>query len=325
MNFISKTLSLVLLLSNICAVAQEEQCIPNVASSIKRIKTKGSSMKIHTKNFFEKDEYTSRMQNLFGFNNHFQGVAYDEANKSFIISGGDVKKLQGDLIVTKKEGFREHSVSQRIHTAGDRSHWHAGGVTIRDNTLIVPVETLNKENGTAEVYFYDLSKGKTLVLMDTKITLDHQKTGSVDITFNAKEKRYYLFAFSTDMFTIYKSYSNKISDGFELDRIVETNFYSGSNVKVLKQCDGELFFADLSGKLLFSRFFRKKDYIKLYKYDFKTTNLEFMFQENFKCKGKCKFRGASNIIIRNQKPIILATKIFKESKKDLLYLSTFSE
>lgn len=300
-------------------------CLHDVVKSFKALPKKGKTSSFGVKNIFKnKYEYRNVLLNKLGLDNHFQGVTYFRDQDIAVISGGNANTKSGVLLVSKGFSLDNPKINERINVQGEKDLWHAGAISRLDHYLLVPIERFVPTK-KSEIQFFDFKNMHSPKKTPFSIKIADDKTGAVDAVYNKKDKKISLFAFDTKSYSIYESNSTKLEDGFTLKNKIKSKIFTGSNMRVLQQCDGELFFADITNDGLVPPFLNGKNVIKLYQFEPKKMSTKQIAKKKFDCDGHCNFRGAASLVSEHNQLHIIATKMYREKKKDAIKFALFSE
>ncbi len=294
-------------------------CLENVQESFKEIAKDAPTEIIHTKGYFGPTEYTQSLFNLFGYNNHLQGVAYYPEKDIYILSGGDWKTKKG-LLIFAREFQGKMRVFKRIHLTSQKELWHIGGINIIGNKLFLSIENMGADKfwiKESDVYVFDISDIENIKKLPESFMANNGKYGAIDYTYYKHED--YLFAGNMGYVDIYKkpTYENQ----YDLLTRIRKLIFKGSHLKVLKQCDGTLFLAGF--KSSFRLIKPSKNFVYLYKLDINQGKAKKIAKYQFNCNRNCSFRGAVNILQENQKLSIISSKMFKESLAPFIKFKIF--
>jgi len=137
--------------------------VVNLEATFKRIRARAEYLSVHDGDQFAGSRYTVRSANHHGFLNHFQGILRLKDGQHLLISGSDWEKNTrnshlfiikmksrptigplGSNLVFNKKPPEEDKVVKTIGI--DKQLWHAGGMDILGDLLVVPIE-----QGTNEI------------------------------------------------------------------------------------------------------------------------------------------------------------------------------
>lgn len=296
-------------------------CVKNVESSLAKMSGVGVTKVIDGGEVFNGREYSSHFLNLFGMHNHFQGVVYLQKHNAYVLSGGDGKTSRGSLFVASHLKSNKYIASRRLTTPGSPELWHAGGIALVGSNLIVPVERLSGRK-FSKIYFYKLNELGIPELMPSSISINYTKTGAVDVVFDKRLRKYFLVAFDTKSVSIFKSKSEIFDGKFELLGEVKSELFRGSNIKLIQQCDGKYFVAEITNDGLLPPIINGSDIVSLYQLelpDFKVTKIS---EKTFECDDNCSFRGAVTLLPNNDGLEVISTKIYRD-QENKIYLKHF--
>lgn len=302
----------------------QRKCLVDVKRSVESLKQKGIARTIYAKEeMFPKSSYSMSWRNRFGIDNHFQGIYYSFNQDAYLITGGNKKTKTGSIFLSQKnQKTRRQELTKEFLTPGAPTLWHAGGLGDYGHMMIVPVERLS-DPLTSKIYFYDYTKITEPKILDTTITVDHTKTGSVGVYYSREIDRLVLIAFDTGSITIYHANTPKVEDGFKMVKIVDSKVFTGSNIKILQQCDGKLFFAEATNRGLLPPLINGKNEVKLFEINPKTYEDTLVLKRSFKCDKRCNFRGAVNIQVGNNRIHLLSSKMYRTKGEPKIYLRHF--
>ena len=296
-------------------------CLNNVQATISNLPSVGKSEVFETSNIFtRKYEYRNLLINKFGLDNHFQGIIYNKENDSYIVSGGNSNSKTGSLFISEGK-----TLNNRLNLASTNGLWHAGGISRFDNYLLVPLEKFVPKK-QSQIQFFEFTNGEYVPKkININIDIKSGKTGSVDAIYSPEADQTYLFAFDTKSIAVYSLKGHKLEGDFSLYKKADSNVFTGSNMKVIQQCSGELYLADLTNDGILPPILNGRDVLKLYKFDLNKMTTEFVLKKKFHCDGYCNFRGAVSLSSEDNKLKIIAAKMYRDSKKEIIKFKTFYE
>lgn len=162
----------------------DNYCVRNVTQQFNSLTPYGENLCISARKGFKKFDYTWNLsnKNIFGLQNHFQGIV--RRGSYLFISGGNNKEKKAQLIIAKvgsEEKYTDYlrsnilKVSNRVNyikfpyrkdstiksidiTVGP--NWHAGGISNSGDILVIPLEEFRKDNKhkiSSAILVYDIS------------------------------------------------------------------------------------------------------------------------------------------------------------------------
>jgi hypothetical protein len=273
---------------------------------------------------FNGKEYTHAPKNGLGYNNHFQGIIYFESEDAYILSGGNENTEKGELFISSKHLKDHQEFHSRVVLPGFPTLWHAGGMRSYQKIVLVPLERL-KPPLQSKILFYDMENIFNPKLLKQEIVINHSKTGAVDIVYLESLKKFLLVAFDTESVSLYRSKTDEFLSGFDFHKQIKTTIFRGANISLLQQCDGKIFLAETYNKGLIPPFLNGKNQLTLYSVNPDNFETNFILKKNFKCSGKCNFRGAANFIIQGGELELISTKMYRNGRKNQLFLRHFRQ
>ncbi len=225
--------------------------IPNVRQAFRDIPFEGVYLRIQPEGTFDGTtaykEFTFEKIEEKKRKTHFQGIARTKDGKFIIISGGDNVRRCAQLFIIEVRAYLEHIAAvKKVRKAKDAlgsnvfysmtppvidrlakvvkiksgQYWHAGGIDILGNVLVVPLEA----QSSSQVRFYDISDPLNPVDLgdDVAIVDDNVKAGAASMV-RLKNGRF-IVAVWTDSnafdgkkgrFTFYYSPTSNLLDGFK--------------------------------------------------------------------------------------------------------------
>lgn len=303
-------------------------CVANAIKDINQIEARGDKDYFYPNpsSFYTSKEYRKTLVNRFGLDNHFQGIIYDEIENYHILSGANanLKIKTGSLFISSYDKFSgTYQLSKRLDLKTNNGLWHAGGLAKFGPYVLIPVERFFPTE-ISEIQFYDFKNKNNPKKLSYSIEIKDHKTGAVDLIYNPKDQLLYLFAFDTKNISIFRADPKDIKNKFKFYKKIKTRTFSGSNIKVVQQCNGDLFLADLTNNGILPPFLNYKDRLVLYQLNEKQGSIKAIGKKDFKCDGFCNFRGAASINSYNNKLTILSSKMYRESKKNIIKFNVFS-
>lgn len=287
---------------------------------------------------------------------HFQGICRTKDGEHLIISGGDKKKKSGQLFIiklrsylnkisaNKKDQFKKKAYGSnvivqsmapkedklvKVIKISDGEYWHAGGISILGNILVVPLEKDNlpvRPDGTvifSKIKFYNIEDPLNPIELGVTIEDKANKAGAASMVRLASGK--FLVAIWTDSnkhdgkmgsLTFYLSKSNNLRDGFLVngsyqmkrwpyDAIHEKNqsYPRLQSIQLLMQHDHKLFLMGMDNKAMLSPIINRKNRAILFEIGFvgqsfsdpnfqlTTASIDYAKVNNEKCIKEFHFDG----------------------------------
>jgi hypothetical protein len=269
------------------------KCIKDVPQALLKLsKSKPKAEKLYINDSID---YTLNPLNFFGIHNHFQGVY--KTSKKIFITGGNKKNHTAEVFIFEKDEDKFKYKKTLTLNEDDSRHWHAGSFQMTDNELIIPIERLS-DPLTSKIVRLDL---KTNSLQDI-LSINYNKTGAIDL-FTHKGIEY-IVLFDPKEISLYKY------NDLTLVKRINVEFFTGSGAKVLKDCNENIYFANITNNGLFPPIINYKNIIQLSSFSLESFSLEkpqiFEFKDN-----ESNFRGAANIIKTDSSLEVIATSMYK--------------
>jgi hypothetical protein len=287
--------------------------IKHVEASFARLFTRGEYLAASNGGVIPGSLYTRHKDNVDGFQNHFQGMQRLNQGRYCVISGGDWKTPKSDLFVIKMESRQKpgpwwsNLITSKLppdddHIIAsielDRSLWHAGGMDIQGDILVVPIEysppkTLPSWPGfkppdfgkeeASRILFFDFKDPENPKKFPFEIDRKGEKAGAVAMT--KLPNGYYLVGVWSDSdkhpdrIDFYLSNKSKLSSGFgnktwtwlrdEVRTVGEQDrkFSDYQAINFILQEDGQLYLMGLHNTSPIAPAVGFKDYADLYTVD----------------------------------------------------------
>jgi len=254
-----------------------DTCVEDVEYEFASISTQGEKLSIWDNGLIPWPRYTQAVLNGIGIDNHFQGIQRLRKGPYIVISGSNIIDRIGSIFIARL-GSRPSlgafwsnlddsylpPIEDKLIEAIDVDSgllWHAGGMSVAGDILVVPVEEY-KEAIVSKVYFFDVSDPEDPVMYDYYIdrTIDpiKDKAGAVAIT-KLPDGRFILATWDTRLLHFYLSNTTDIIDGFDCENVaawdkndvqaiggLDTSF-AAQTINFISQCDGELYLVALDG------------------------------------------------------------------------------
>jgi len=287
-----------------------ETCLIDVKSSISSISSQGESKVFHTSDFLKKREYSKSILNIFGLNNHLQGLVYHPKTQVFYISGGDFKNKESMLLSLNNDNGR-YEAFQRIKLDNELDLWHLGGINIFEDILVAPLEKMGPGDKKSVVQLLDISDPKNIRTLPNSFSRLGISYGSADII--KKNNLYYLIAVNSSQLDIFTARS--LTDEFTYLKSIKGKVFKASYIKVFQQCNGETFIANFSPKRSIAG--GKKNILGLFNLDINASSVNEIQKYTFHCDKKCGFRGAVGVYQRGQKLELISSKQNKEKDPEI--------
>jgi len=244
----------------------ENRKLDNVINAITALHRRGQYLEVQHNMDIPEFEYVN-------VNNHFQGIQRVKDSDYIILSGASKRSRHAHLFITKIES-QKHSNREFIGTNillkqipnGDElkeiiciskdDYWHAGGISMCGDILVIPLEGEIKVNGdktdVSRIIFYNIKNPLSPIQYPKAINRRKQKAGAATII-NWKNR--FLCAVWTDSddgkrrFDFYLSKTNNLVNGFKKSKTVSLDKILGrtgrqprfQTIEFLQQANGELF------------------------------------------------------------------------------------
>lgn len=299
----------------------KKSCLKDVHKSVENLSPQGESFSVSTKGFFLGDEYRNTFKNSLGLDNHFQGISYIPKKNIVVISGAKKRDKSASLFIIEKS--KKPQLKLRYDIKIEDELWHAGGIAFSDEVLVLPMERF-KPSLFSRIYFLSFKDPYNVRTYSKAQTISDNKAGSSDLIYDPNLKKNILFAFDTKEIKIFQEKTHFISGGFDLIHSIKTEIFKGSNMKVLQQCDGEVYIANLTNTGLVPPFINSKNQLTLYHYNNKHVEFDEVLKKNFECGKDCNFRGAASLISENNSLNLISSKMYLEKKQDIIKFKIFN-
>lgn len=310
-----------------------DQCLIDVKDQFESLSPNGRDIHIKVKNgIFEDKSYTSRALNNLGIDNHFQGIQKLPGKNNFVITGGDFKRKNADLLIINNGEFvKRESVDKW-------PYWHSGGIQILGNILAVPVEEWKKLK-IARIHFFDFSDVLNPKELPIFIDIPKTKAGAV-LFYRFPDGKYLVGSYDEITINFYFSKTENLFDGFELKprfsfepkkfNIGERKpFKFGAQaVNLISQCDGKLFMVLTENTGKAAPVFNKDDRALLFSFDLNENEnpVSLVSIKTFDCHKKCNFAAATGIHIDDRGKLFLySSPHYLSFKQDSYNIREFSE
>lgn len=286
-------------------------CLVSVPEALEKLsKVSPQKMQIDVSPVIKDSKYTRKLVNRLGYNNHFQGVILHGNN--IYVSGSNYYDKKGQVFIgTKKDG--SFQLEREIVIAGNPLFWHAGGMSLLDDKLLVPNEdfNLNKSLLTS----IETKQLKTLA------TVDRQQNDAGAIASIVINDKSYLVVATPEQVDTY-TYNDT---GFQLIGKMPGEYFNGSNVALIKQCDGKVYYLDLYNTGSLGPWLADQDVADLYlleKIQTSSPKLIKVKKYEFNCSRDCNFSAGSSVGISDDSLQLYSVRHFHENGK--LELNVFS-
>jgi hypothetical protein len=246
--------------------------VPDVQAAFESLDTEGDELAFWDGGFLAWPRYTTAALNIFGMENHFQGVQRLRRGYYLALSGSDKLTPPGEVMIVKlgsrpaSGAFGSNCSSTVLPPLNDKIVWcrseidttlnHPGGMCTTGDILVVPVEGKIGTQGISRVLFYDVSDPESPVLLNTLIDRTQgpqmMMAGMVAMT-KLDDGRFLLAVANCNYVHFYHSRTTNIADGFDTDNVPlwhlsmlqavdgVTKFFCGSSINFIRQDDGRLF------------------------------------------------------------------------------------
>jgi hypothetical protein len=260
--------------------------IDDVETAFARIQERGEHLTARVNGLIPKPRYRTSARNWFGLLNHFQGI--QRLSGGYLaLSGSNPRSSAAELFVVRVAGS-EGDVVARV--ALDSAMWHAGGLGMLGNVLVVPLHGATPRH--AKVVFYDVSNPETLVKLPVEIDRPGRKASAVACTElpNGHLIVAVLSAFDGEprRLDFYLSKSTKLEDGFVTEpvswRVSEVQARAGQEkefpyfqgISFVPQSDGRLYLVGFNNSFASPSFLPGRDYADLFEVVFPGNTIDAM-------------------------------------------------
>src|SRR5688572_16530336 len=152
--------------------------LDDVEAAFTRIQANGERLTARTNGLIPRPRYRVSLRNWFGLLNHFQGVQRIPSSNYLIISGSNPRNGTADLFVARMTPGEQGEIVRRIEV--DDSMWHAGGLSVMNTTLAVPLHQLSPRQ--AKIVFFDVTDPVSPRKLPVEIARAGRKAGAVAVT-----------------------------------------------------------------------------------------------------------------------------------------------
>lgn len=259
--------------------------IDDVEAAFARIEVQGEHLKARTNGLIPKPRYRVSIRNWFGLLNHFQGIQRVPFSDYVVFSGSNPRGGSADLFVARMPAGQEGEVVRHIEV--DASMWHAGGLSVMNTILAVPLHQLSPRQ--AKVVFFDLADPLNPRKLPIEIARPGRKAGSVAVT-DLPSGRVLVAVLSAfdglpRRLDFYLSRTSSLSDGFLPEPTSwyvsdvrarpgqERSFSYFQSINFVRQSDGRLFLAGFNNSLASPAFLPGRDYADLYEVVFPPSSI----------------------------------------------------
>jgi len=256
--------------------------IDDVETAFARIQERGEHLTARVNGLIPQPRYRTSVRNWFGLLNHFQGIQR-LSNDYFALSGSNPRSSAAELFVVRAGVGGDGDVVARVEL--DSAMWHAGGMSILGNVLVVPLHGATPRH--AKVVFYDVSNPETPVKLPVEIDRPGRKASAVASTElpNGHLLVAVLSAFDGEprRLDLYLSKTTKLEDGFTTEpvswRVSDVQARAGQQkafpyfqgISFVPQSDGRWFLVGFNNSFASPSFLPGRDYADLF---------EVVFEEN---------------------------------------------
>ena len=267
------------------APAPPPSLIDDVVAAFGRIEVQGEHLKARANGLIPKPHYRVSIRNWFGLLNHFQGIQRIPSTDYVVFSGSNPRGGSADLFVARMTPGQEGEVVR--HVEADASMWHAGGLSVMNNVLVVPLHQLSPRQG--KIVFFDLADPLNPRKLPVEIARPGRKAGSVAVTElqNGRLLVAVLSAFDglPRRLDFYLSRSSSLTDGFVPEPTSwhvsdvrarpgqERSFSYFQSINFIRQSDGRLFLAGFNNSFASPAFLPGRDYADLYEVVFPPSSI----------------------------------------------------
>lgn len=329
------------ILSSLLSFPAWSGCLPDVEKSFAAIKEEVVPLSTWTNDVFKRGSYRQLLKTRFGLDNHIQGIVRVPGTTAFVLSGGDRYIREASLFFINfrteenaASALTKNFIGKNPKDAsptdgfvlkldiGSTDYWHAGGISILDHILVVPVE--NPKTKMSKIIFFDLSEPFLPRKIDTEIIRSDSTTGSV-LVYKTAEEKIMVVGNVDGRMEFFEAKSQDIRDGFETKKILMTES-RGQGTDVIQQCDGKLYLMDFNNTGKFAPIINGKDIVSLYKLDPEKNLTTFVNKRHFVSKGYCNFKAAgSHYITEDSQLILYGSSFYRNFAGKQFKLCQFSE
>jgi hypothetical protein len=258
------------------AQSPSPRLLADVEAAFARIQVDGEHLTARTNGLIPKPRYRVSLRNWFGLLNHFQGIQRVPFTDYVVISGSNPRGGSADLFVVRMAPGEEGEVVRRVEV--DASMWHAGGLSVMNTILAVPLHQLSPRQ--AKIVFFDLTDPINPRKIPVEIARPGRKAGSVALTDlpNGRVLVAVLSAFDglPRRLDFYLSRTPALTDGFMPEAAswrvsevqarpgLERSFSYFQSINFVRQSDGRLFLAGFNNSFASPAILPGRDYADLY-------------------------------------------------------------
>ena len=259
--------------------------LADVEAAFARIQVQGEHLKARTNGLIPSPRYRVSLRNWFGLLNHFQGVQSIPFSNYLIISGSNPRNGTADLFVARMVPGEEGEIVRHIEV--DSSMWHAGGLSVMNTILAVPLHQLSPRQ--AKIVFFDVADPVNPQRLPVEIPRPGRKAGSVAVT-DLPDGRLLVAVLSAfdglpRRLDFYLSRTSQLTDGFMPElatwRVSEVRARPGQertfayfqSINFIRQADGRLFLAGFHNNVLTPSILPGRDYADLYEVVFPASSM----------------------------------------------------
>jgi hypothetical protein len=259
--------------------------LEDVEAAFAQIQVHGEHLKARTNGLIPKPRYRVSLRNWFGLLNHFQGIQRVPFTDYVMISGSNPRGGTADLFVARMTPGEDGQIVRRIEV--DASMWHAGGLSVMNTILAVPLHQPSPRQG--KIVFFDVTDATNPRKLAVEIARPGRKAGAVAVTdlSNGRVLVAVLSAFDglPRRIDFYLSHTSALTDGFMPEpttwRVSDVQARPGldrtfsyfQSINFIRQSDGRLFLAGFHNKALSASILPGRDYADLYEVVFPSESM----------------------------------------------------
>jgi hypothetical protein len=271
------SISLLVVCLPLVATAQRSQAtaLDDVEAAFARIPIEGERFTADTHGLIPRPSYRTSVRNWFGLLNHFQGIQRLPGTPYIVMSGANPRGSKAELFVVRLD---EDGGDLVTTITVDTVMTHAGGLSVEENILAVPVHGGTPRN--AKVVFYDMTDPEHPLKLPVEIDRPGRKASAA--AFSRLANGYFLVAVMSSFdglprrIDFYLSRGPALADGFVPQPVTwpvgevqarpdqERTFSHFQTINFVRQTDGRLYLVGFHNRTATLAALPGRDYADLY-------------------------------------------------------------
>ena len=308
-------------------------CIDNVTKSVSLL-NKNQNISIPYVDFHQrrKNNYSSKLNNRLGYNNHLQGIVYSPKDDLIIFTGGDIRTKSSDLYLAQKNENQKYIIKKH-EKLEENIFWHPTGISIEENQLIIPISNAGSKNKKTiikilKLNFEDLSLE---LINDPLKSIIKDSTSSIGTILENNLMKIFRLSDSKKIWPLIYHFDPTINSEKIFSKYSSTfgNNINGQGATLVHQCDGKVFLTTFDNTSKIAPLIPGKDILSLYELlknnQNETYEIKRVLDKELKCEKWCNFDAGTSAFIEEGKLGVISIHHFRSSKDNHFKIRIFRD